>query len=128
MARILLIDDDVDLVAMNKAVLAQRGHEVVTAHSAGEAKDALRTRPDLVVLDVMMETVSTGFELARDIHRLYPDLPTVILSGVHDATGVPFRFEPDSDWLPVLKFLDKPVAPGKLATEVESILAKPKNK
>lgn len=122
MASILLIDDDVDLVEMNRTLLAHRGHQVTTAYSAAEARKVLDKPYDLAVLDVMMETVSAGFDLAREIHVKYPDMPTVILSGVHDATGVPFRFQPDEEWLPVVKFLDKPVEPAVLCEEVESIL------
>jgi len=127
MAKILLVDDDVDLVNMNRLVLEKRGHQVAAAYSAQEAREALQKgRPDLAVLDVMMESVSAGFELAREVHRKLPELPMIILSGVHEATGVPFRFEPEEDWLPVLKFLDKPVEPAKLAAEIEAVLKTPK--
>lgn len=126
MATILLIDDDVDLVEMNAAVLAHRGHKVVKAYSAAEARRKLAEgpAPDLVVLDVMMEEVSAGFELAREIHDKFPSLPTIMLSGVHAATGVPFRFKPDETWLPVTKFLDKPVPPAVLAKEIDAFLPK----
>lgn len=126
MATILLIDDDVDLVEMNAAVLIHKGHKVLKAFSAADARRLLAegVKVDAVVLDVMMEDVSSGFELAREIHQQYPDLPTVMLSGVHAATGVPFRFTPDETWLPVAKFMDKPVAPSALAKEVDAILAK----
>lgn len=126
MATILLIDDDVDLVEMNSVVLSHRGHEVLKAYSASEARKQLDggARPDVVVLDVMMEEVSAGFDLAREIHEKFPDLPTIMLSGVQAATGVPFRFKPDETWLPVVRFLDKPVAPAALANEIEQLLAK----
>ncbi len=126
MATILLIDDDVDLVEMNAAVLAHRGHEVLRAYSAADARRKLAAgpAPDVVVLDVMMEDVSAGFELAREIHEKLPQLPLIMLSGVHAATGVPFRFKPDETWLPVSKFLDKPVPPATLAGEVEAFLKK----
>lgn len=126
MATILLIDDDVDLVEMNQLVLTHRGHLVRSAYSAGQARQMLQQAglPDLVVLDVMMESDTAGFELAREIHQLYPDVPTVILSGLHAATGVPLCFAPGSTRLPVVKFMDKPVAPAALADEIESILAK----
>ena len=123
MAKILLVDDDVDLVNMNRAVLERRGHQVIGAYAASEARQALiRGRPDIAVLDVMMESDSAGFDLAREVHQAYPDLPMIILSGIHEATGVPFRFTPDQDWLPVLKFLDKPVEPSELAGEIEAAL------
>ena len=129
MAKILLVDDDVDLVSMNRVILERKGHQVTAAYSAQEAREALgKARPDVAVLDVMMESVSAGFELAREVHQKHPDLPMIILSGVHAATGVPFRFEPDGDWLPVLKFLDKPVEPSRLAGEIESVLNAPKTK
>lgn len=126
MATILLIDDDVDLVEMNAAVLHHRGHAVLKAYSAAEARRVLTAAqaPDLVVLDVMMEEVSAGFELAREIHQKFPSLPTLMLSGVHEATGVPFRFQTDETWLPVAKFLDKPVAPTVLANEIDALLAR----
>lgn len=124
MARVLLIDDDADLIEMYKLVLVHRGHQVQCAYSAAEARKVLRTgAPDVVVLDVMMESQTAGFELAREIHTMYPALPMVMPSGVHKATGVPFRFEPDETWLPVTKFMDKPVVPENLVDEIEAILA-----
>lgn len=125
MASILLIDDDVDLVEGYKAVLAQRKHNVRTAYNAAEARKALKEeRPDVIVLDVMMETESAGFDLAREINKNFPDLPTLMLSGIHELTGTPYRFEPDETWLPVVEFLDKPVSPADLAREIESILVR----
>lgn len=125
MANVLLIDDDVDLIEMYQLVLSKRGHKVQSAYTAEEARKLLRAgRPDIVVLDVMMESPTAGFDLAREIHTMYPDLPVIMPSGVHQATGVPFRFEPDEDWLPVVKFLDKPVQPEKLADEIEAVLKK----
>ena len=126
MAKVLLVDDDVDLVNMNRLVLEKRGHKVTAAYSAQEARAALqKARPDIAVLDVMMESVSAGFDLAREVHRQLPDLPMIVLSGVHEATGVPFRFEPEGEWLPVMKFLDKPVEPAQLAAEIEGVLKAP---
>jgi DNA-binding NtrC family response regulator len=123
MAKVFLIDDDVDLMKMNELVLKKRGHEIISAYSAAEAKAKLpQSRPDIIVLDVMMESRSSGFELAREIHKAYPELPTIMLTGVHEATRVPYRFEPDESWLPVVKFMDKPVDPTKLAEEIEATL------
>jgi CheY-like chemotaxis protein len=123
MAKILLVDDDVDLVNMNRVVLERRGHQVTAAYSAQEAREAMaKVTPDLAVLDVMMESASAGFELAREVHQKFPHLPMIVLSGIHEATGLPFRFDPDEEWLPVLKFLDKPVEPSELAREIESVL------
>ena len=127
MAKILLVDDDLDLIQMNRLVLERRGHQVMGACSGAEAREAVRKSvPDLAVVDVMMESMSAGFDLARELHQNLPALPMIMLSGVHEATGVPFRFEPDKDWLPVVKFLDKPFEPARLADEIEAILKKTK--
>jgi DNA-binding NtrC family response regulator len=123
MAKILLIDDDVDLIEANKAVLAARGHKVVAAYTADEARKALdKGLPDVAVIDVMMETDSAGFDLAREIHEKYPGLPAVILSGVREAKELPFSLEPDETYMPVLKFMEKPVAPADLADQIDRIV------
>jgi len=122
-ATILLIDDDLELPEMNRLVLAHRGHEVWSACSAREAREILKKgRPDIVVLDVM--SVSAGIELAREIHRQFPDLPIVVLSGGPQGIGSPFGVKPGEDWLPIVRFLDKPVAPEVLADRIEDMLAK----
>jgi DNA-binding NtrC family response regulator len=125
MAKILLVDDDVDLTEGYAAVLTARGHEVKAVHSAADARalvDAGET-PDVFVLDVMMESDTAGFALAREIHEKLPDVPAVMLSGVREASGAPYRFEPDETWLPVIKFFDKPLEPARLAAEIEALVS-----
>jgi len=123
MARIFLVDDDVDLVAMNKAVLETKGHEVEVAFNGDEARAALAAaRPDVAVLDVMMEDTTAGFRLARDIHAQCPGLPMLMLTGIREAENIKFQFEPDETWLPVAKFVEKPITPDALAAEVEALL------
>ena len=63
--RILMVDDDRDLVASVKAFLEARGYDVDTAHSGIEARERLaQRRPDLVVLDIMMDYDTDGFNVA----------------------------------------------------------------
>ena len=125
MATILLVDDDVDLVEMNKLVLVSRGHDVQEAYSAAEARALLeKAPPDIAVIDVMMESDSAGFELARQLHAMYPDVPALILTSVHEARELPFRFGPDETYLPVMKVVDKPLPPKRLAEEIEAALGK----
>lgn len=126
MAKILLVDDDVDLVEMYTAVLAHRGHEVEGAYSAKEALEAVSDEgaPDIFVLDVMMESQTAGFQLARDLHERFPSTPAIMLTGIHAASGVPFRFAPEKDWLPVVVFLDKPVTAAALVDTIDEVLEK----
>jgi DNA-binding response OmpR family regulator len=124
MAQILLVDDDQDLVEMNKTVLTQRGHNVTVAYSAAEAsKIAQANLPDLAVLDVMMEDKTVGFALARELHQLSPKLPMIMLTGIRKEMDLGYGFEPDETWLPVSKFMEKPINPRILADEVEKLLA-----
>ena len=124
MAQILLVDDDQDLIEMNRTVFSQRGHNVNAAYSAAEAmKTAKTVPPDLAVLDVMMEDKTAGFELARNLHALYPTMPMIMLTGISKEMGLGYTFQPDETWLPVSKFLEKPVNPRVLADEADKLLA-----
>ncbi|MCF7957411.1 MAG: response regulator [Phycisphaerae bacterium] len=124
MTTILLIDDDVDLMEMNKIVLENAGYDILVAYTAREARDVLKQKvPDIAVVDVMMETDTAGFELAREVHEQYPSLPMIMLSGIHKEKHLSFRFEPDDTWLPIIKFMDKPINPVNLASEIKAILA-----
>ena len=127
MAHILLVDDDQDLIEMNKTVLSQRGHDVTVAYSAAEAKKAAAAAPpDAAVLDVMMEEMTVGFELARHLHADMPSLPMIMLTGIRKEMSLGFSFEPDETWLPVTKFMEKPVNPRVLADELEKLLGSKK--
>ncbi len=124
MAHILLVDDDQDLIDMNKTVLTQRGHEVTVAYSAAEARQAARDHPpDAAVLDVMMEDKTAGFDLARELHKRQPDMPMLMLTGIRREMGFSFRFEPDETWLPVARFMEKPQNPRVIADELDKLLA-----
>jgi two-component system response regulator SaeR len=123
MAHILLVDDDQDLMEMNKTVLAQRGHKITTAYSAAEGEILAKANPpELAVVDVMMEDKTAGFDLARRIHALYPKIPMIMLTGISKEMGLGYTFEPDETWLPVSKFMEKPVNPRVLADEVQKLL------
>ena len=122
MANVLLVDDDQDLIEMNKTILAQRGHMVLVAYSAAEALLVVQENPpDAAVLDAMMENPSAGLELARQLHAQMPKLPMIMLTGIRKEKQ--FLAEPDETWLPVTKVLEKPVNPRVLADEVEKLLA-----
>jgi CheY-like chemotaxis protein len=124
MAHILLVDDDQDIIEMNKTALEKHGHQISSAYSAEEARKlAKENPPDLAVLDVMMEDKTAGFELARRLHELLPKLPMIMLTGIRKEMQLAYSFEPDETWLPVAKFLEKPVNPRVLADEVAKLLA-----
>ena len=131
MAKILLIDDDVDIIAACRMTLESVGHEITEAHNSQDGIEKIRAeRPELVILDVMMETHTAGFQLALKLHNPDPtsefaefkDLPILMLTAIHSTT--PLRFEPDIDYLPVELFVDKPIDPAGLLGKVDWILSR----
>jgi DNA-binding response OmpR family regulator len=124
--RILLIDDDPDLRLALRLPLEAAGYQVNEACSYEEGKTALKkVKPDLVVLDVMMDTATAGFQFALDMHSPDPNseflefskTPIIMLTAIHSTT--PLRFTPDADYLPVQIFLEKPVEPDVLLKTVK---------
>jgi len=125
MAKILIIDDDPDFNYVMQTVLEAHDFEVETATTPEEGIDkVLNTKPDLVILDVMMPTGYEGFDVAREIREKHnlADLPIVILTNVHEVRKVPYRFAPDKEYLPVDVFLDKPVKPEHLVDTIQEML------
>jgi len=127
--KILLVDDDLDFLEMHSAVLENRGYHVITARSSQECLDKLdRTRPDVVVLDVMMERFDSGFSASRKIKEKHPHTPVILLTSIGDQTGLEFSSNDE-----ILKetgadlLLDKPVSPKVFVEEIEKLAASPKN-
>ena len=127
MAKILVVDDDGDLVAAISTVLEAKGYEVSTASNKDEGMAKIReVKPDLAILDVMMTTWQDGFEMAREVKGddELKNIPILMLTGVGDKTGMDFKSEAgDDQWLPVDAFLDKPVKSDVLLAEVERLLS-----
>jgi len=130
MAKILIIDDDPDMVLAARLSLEAGGHTVVSAPSGREGVRILpEANPDLIILDVMMETTTEGFQVVLKLRsadpasRLaaYSHIPILMLTAVHSTTDV--RFKPDEDYLAVDAFVDKPIDPDQLVAQVNSLLA-----
>ena len=127
---VLLVDDDVDLLDINRITLEGEGFEVVTAENGGDAMRIATTRHvDVAILDVMMTTPTEGFLLARALRQdeRTKHIPLLMLTSVnaeHEAQGSSLRLtdrERDAQWLPVDKFVDKPVKPADLVSMVRTL-------
>jgi CheY-like chemotaxis protein len=123
--RVLIVDDDLDFLEMHSTVLKNRGYEVATAQSAKECLDKLeQDRPEIVVLDVMMERFDAGFEVTKKIKKKYPALPVLLLTSIGLQTGLDFSSNADvlaatgADLL-----LDKPVSPDVFVEAIEKLTA-----
>jgi DNA-binding response OmpR family regulator len=127
-ARILIVDDDVDLTKALKVTLESRNYTVVTAADRAEGMEkAQAQKPDLFILDVMMGTWQDGFEMSRELKkdRRFKDTPILMLTSIAERTGMAFKSTAgDTDWLPVEGFMEKPVEPEALLAEIERLLAK----
>ncbi|MCE1247938.1 MAG: response regulator [Firmicutes bacterium] len=121
--KILLVDDDQDFTMMNEAVLVNLGYEVATASSAQEGLDKLKEfKPDLVILDLMMEHYDSGFTLSHRI-KTNPDtkdIPLVMVTSVRRETEMVFdaRTHEEKEWIKVDGFLEKPISPEDLSATV----------
>lgn len=123
---ILIVDDDPDICEAMKIVLENKGYYVASARDSTEAMKHLESmKPDLIILDVMMNTLSEGFTFSRSLKKdaKYKDIPILMLTAVKDKTGIDFKpAAGDEVWLPVDEFLDKPVKPDVLIEKVEALL------
>ena len=127
-AKILIVDDDLDLTKALQIILENQRYTVLTAADRTEGMEKIKAnKPDLVIMDVMMTTWQDGFEMAREVRKdpELQDLPILMLTGVKDKTGIEFKSTAgDATWLPVNEFLDKPVEPKVLLEQVEALLSK----
>jgi CheY-like chemotaxis protein len=133
MAKILIIDDDVDIVTAARLALESAGHTVVSANSGKAGLDlARKEKPELIILDVMMETHTEGFQVALKLHspdpssewKEFKNIPILMMTAIHSTT--PLHYEPDIDYLPVQLFVDKPIDPDNLIGKVAWILERQK--
>jgi DNA-binding response OmpR family regulator len=126
-AKILIVDDDLDLANAFRTILESQQYTVITAADKAGGMELIRTeKPDLLILDVIMSTWSDGFEMARELKKEneLKEMPILMLTGVKDKTGIDFKSSAgDPTWLPVDAFLDKPVESKTLLAEVEKLLS-----
>ncbi|HOI09485.1 MAG TPA: response regulator [Myxococcota bacterium] len=133
--RILMVDDDVDLVDIVRSVLVASGYEFF---SAGSAKECLETidgvRPDLIILDVMMEDVVAGFRVVNHLRnfdenpqsRRWEHVPIMMMTSIQQRTKMRFSQDAGSRLLPIDAFLEKPVKPRVMLDTIAALLAKAK--
>ncbi len=129
MPKILVIEDDADMVTAIRMPLEANDYEVYEASTGEEGlKKVKEIEPDLIILDVMMETTTAGFQVSLKLrnqdpqseYAAYRDIPIVMLTAIHTTTSL--RFGPDDEYLPVDVFLDKSVDPDKLLSTIKQLL------
>jgi len=124
--KIMIIDDDIDLVEAMRITLESVGYEVIDAQEGNKGYDMLKSeQPDLLILDVMMGTQDEGFQLAYQIRSAAEtsDIPIVMVTAVGAQTGFDFDPAKDENYLPVDEYLEKPVNPQALLDTVKRNLS-----
>lgn len=122
---VLVVDDDPDVVEVAKVVLESAGFTVVTADNGTDAIEIARQiRPDLIMLDVMMTIESEGFQTSYQLKSdpATSSIPIVMVSAIGEHMGMDFSPQSDGEYLPVVEFLAKPVAPHDLIACAKRVL------
>ena len=124
--KILIVDDDPDITYAMQMILEGHGYQVGSAVNSATARSKMeQEKPDLIILDVMMDTLHEGFDFDRELKHNpeYKDIPVLMLTAVKERFGLDFKSEAgDQEWLPVEEFLDKPLKPTVLLEKVEKLL------
>ncbi|NCO60468.1 MAG: response regulator [Deltaproteobacteria bacterium CG_4_8_14_3_um_filter_51_11] len=123
--KILVIDDDPDFVKSTGMVLRSGGYEVVEAFSGKEGLEKSRAeKPDLYIIDLMMETYSEGSNVVKALieDEETKTKPRIMITSV-DLQG-PWDSYPEDDWMPCDFVLQKPVLPNELLGYVKDALSK----
>jgi CheY-like chemotaxis protein len=127
--KVLVIDDDPDLVELIRLALESKDYQVFSAANSTEGLEKVKEiKPDLIILDVMMEHVTEGFQVALELrnpdpkseYASYRRTPIMMLTAIHSRT--PLRFTPDEKYLPVDDFVEKPLKASALLQKVEKLL------
>jgi two-component system, OmpR family, KDP operon response regulator KdpE len=124
---VLVVDDDPDILLQHQMQLEGAGYKVITADGKMSAQEILQqTRPDAVLLDLMMEEADGGFILAHQIKQQDASIPVVLVSAVTSRTGLDFSTVDAQGraWAKVDAILAKPVRMEQLKRELNRLLAK----
>ena len=129
MKKIYVVDDDRDIVESIRTVLEAHGYAVAAQHDEKDvAANIAAQKADAVILDVMFpENPDAGFEIAREIRgdKRTAQIPILMLSAINEKgvyAGTFSNKDRDDAWLPVDKFIEKPIKPGQLLQHVEEVL------
>ncbi len=123
--KIVIIDDNADYLFTMGTFLKKNKFTVFTA---GDGKTGLslvkEKKPDIVLLDVMMETLFSGFEVSRQIRQdpLLKSIPIIGISGMADELSVSFNENKDYEYFDANIFMEKPVDKDLLLKNIHSLV------
>ena len=128
-AKILVIDDDPDFRDAVTPILESALYDVVNASNPEEGKKKIFSEePDLILLDIMMDSLFDGFSLCHAIktskeYKEFNDIPIIFVSAVKEITGSRFQFKgQEQGMVGPDDYIDKPVKPDDLLSRIEKLL------
>ena len=122
---ILIVDDDPDYLLQTRIKIEKFGFKTITADSQREAELILeKIKPDLAIIDLMMENEDSGFILSYKLKKKYPDIPVIIATAVAAETGISFDINDENNrkWIRADLFLEKGIKTEILKNEIEKLL------
>ncbi len=132
-AKILIVDDDADIVEALQMTLEASNYKVFTASNGTEGlKQVKVVNPDLIILDVMMGSVTEGFQVSYKLRNPDPKseyapfskIPILMLTAIGEKTHMHFSKKTDGDYLPVDDFAEKPIRPQVLIAKVKKLIGR----
>lgn len=125
MQKILIVEDDSILRDFMVKILKDK-YEIKEASSSEDALEILKNfKPHLILLDVMMEDTTSGFNFARAIkeEENFKDIKIIITTGIDKELNIDFKKEAGNEtWLPVDDYIVKPVDPKILLEKISNLL------
>lgn len=115
--KILMIDDDDELVESIQMILESRGYSFISASSSEEGFEmAKKEQPSLIILDVMMVNDSDGLSGAARLknEKLTEDIPVIMLTGIRKPDYLLESYASDQNFSNVKMIYEKPIKPDKL--------------
>jgi DNA-binding response OmpR family regulator len=120
MSKVIIIDDDPDIIEASTVILKSKGYEVLSASNISDGYNAVKAEnPDLIILDVMMTDPDDGFFLAQKFRKEGISTPIIMYTSISKAVGFKFGI---NEMVPVNDFVEKPVSPEVLISKVEALL------
>jgi CheY-like chemotaxis protein len=124
-ARIVIVDDNKDYLFTMETFLNRNGFSVKTASDGASGMELIKEEsPDLIMLDVMMETTFSGFEVCRQVRNNpeLKDIPIIGISGMEEELGVHLDKYEDAEYFSPNVFMDKPVDKQVLLDKINDLI------
>lgn len=123
---VLLIDDDADVHEVVRMILEPRGYKVECALTGPLGLEATRrVKPDVVLLDIMLDTPSEGFHIAYTLRNddELKKIPIVIVSSIGKKMGIDYAKDLGTEYVPANQFIEKPFDAETLVRAIDQAIA-----